>query len=187
MAGTWFTTLADGMYAEIDGVRSPCHIFTDYRALPNGGHRQIKVDQKWVLAHRVAFTLHHGREPDGQLLRHLCNHPACINPKHLKGGTDRENAADRIAARKVRAVEGAAADELRCVVVEDGSLHDPERLVAAWELSVCLNAGFDAEALASAFDFNIFGQPELTTEVIFKTVEECPPPGPAEWAEGAAP
>lgn len=32
------------------------------------------------------------------MVRHLCNHPACINPRHWDVGTHAANVADRVAA-----------------------------------------------------------------------------------------
>lgn len=45
-----------------------------------------------MLAHRAA--IHHMTErrvTKRTVVMHLCNNPACVNPAHLKGGTQRKN------------------------------------------------------------------------------------------------
>ncbi len=40
------------------------------------------------------------------IVRHLCNNPLCVNPKHLAAGSAKENAADRTAAGRTDTVSG---------------------------------------------------------------------------------
>lgn len=50
-----------------------------------------------LLAHRIAFALHHQREPMPSLIiRHSCDNPPCCNPAHLLEGTHADNTADMI-------------------------------------------------------------------------------------------
>lgn len=47
-------------------------------------------------AHVFAWVLVNGREPNpGMIIRHTCDIPACVNPKHLIEGTHQDNALDR--------------------------------------------------------------------------------------------
>jgi hypothetical protein len=51
-----------------------------------------------ILAHRVAWMLHHKRDiPPGMVVMHECDTPRCCKPAHLKLGTQQENIADRVA------------------------------------------------------------------------------------------
>ena len=47
---------------------------------------------KYIGVHRVAFFVHNGYWP--KIVMHTCDYPCCCNPKHLKGGTQKENIAD---------------------------------------------------------------------------------------------
>jgi len=52
-----------------------------------------------ILAHRLAWALANGRDPDeGLIVCHRCNNPPCCNPKHLYLGTPQDNTNDMIKA-----------------------------------------------------------------------------------------
>lgn len=46
-------------------------------------------------AHRYSWEALNGPVPEGLVIRHLCNNPSCVNPHHLKPGTQRENIIDK--------------------------------------------------------------------------------------------
>ena len=54
-------------------------------------------------AHRVAYLIKTGNSPE--VVMHLCDEPACCNPAHLAGGSQRENMRDR--NRKDRQAKGS--------------------------------------------------------------------------------
>jgi hypothetical protein len=47
-------------------------------------------------AHRVAYEVHVGPIPHGRSILHSCDTPACIEPSHLRPGTQAENGQDVI-------------------------------------------------------------------------------------------
>lgn len=66
-------------------------------AKKESGHGRLAYQKQQVPAHRLALILYSGLEPDGlQALHGRCHDPACINPLHLRWGTQSENMLDRI-------------------------------------------------------------------------------------------
>ncbi len=47
-----------------------------------------------VRAHRYAYAVAFGEIPEGAVICHKCDTPACVNPSHLFAGSVRDNARD---------------------------------------------------------------------------------------------
>jgi hypothetical protein len=47
-----------------------------------------------VRAHRFSYQIAHGPIPHGQVIRHRCDTPTCVNPAHLLPGTHADNVQD---------------------------------------------------------------------------------------------
>jgi len=74
-------------------------------ARQTAGYGEFAAGNKTVLAHRLAYSLFYGCEiPASKVVRHLCNNPACCNPKHLALGTQADNMQDKV--RSGRQVKG---------------------------------------------------------------------------------
>jgi len=62
---------------------------------PAGYGRAVR-DGRVVVAHRRAYEYAVGPIPDGMDLLHSCDNPPCVNPAHLRPGTDADNARDKV-------------------------------------------------------------------------------------------
>lgn len=65
------------------------------------------ADGKTWLAHRYAYTISVGPIPEGMLVCHHCDVPACVNPSHFFIGTDADNNHDMESKGRGRHPSGA--------------------------------------------------------------------------------
>jgi hypothetical protein len=82
-------------WASVEKQENGCWIFK--RGGPVYG--RLRIGGKTQLAHVVSWKYHNGVIPDSFVVMHDCpagDNPRCVNPAHLKIGTQKENAQDKI-------------------------------------------------------------------------------------------
>ena len=110
-------TVSERLLAKLDLDTKPgCWLWTKYKN--NCGYGTIGVNGKLQLAHRVSWQLHNPTQPipPGMCVLHECDVRNCVNPEHLKLGTNQDNVQDRV--RRGRSAKG----------LKHGAYTHPERL-----------------------------------------------------------
>lgn len=123
-------------YFSVPEPNSGCRLWLG--ATDAAGYGKIRHYGPMAAAHRVSWQIAFGPIPNGLIICHKCDVPACINPAHLFLGTHADNAADRdIKGRRI---------------APRGERNPLSKLTAAEVRSIRLDARRQADI---AFDFGI--------------------------------
>lgn len=62
----------------------------------SGGYGKFQLNGKVHLAHRYSYWTSNGPLPINSVVRHICDNPKCVNPRHLVIGSQVDNVKDRV-------------------------------------------------------------------------------------------
>lgn len=82
--------------------------------------------QRHTRAHRWIFEQIHGPVPDGMVIMHVCDHPWCVNPNHLRLGTPLDNNDDKVAKGRHARLWGTPLKRSRQTHCKHGHEFTPE-------------------------------------------------------------
>lgn len=74
-------------------IQNSCWICLSHKL--NKGYPRIRYNGKQFQMHRFIYIYFNRKIPKNKVLRHSCDNPLCINPKHLILGTVLDNIKDR--------------------------------------------------------------------------------------------
>lgn len=60
------------------------------------GYARFGHSGKVELAHRFSYNIHNPPLKKGECVLHQCDNPKCVNPAHLKAGSRKDNANERV-------------------------------------------------------------------------------------------
>ena len=81
-----------------------------------------------IRPHRFSYFLANGEIPDDKVVMHTCDVPLCVNPNHLRLGTQRENILD--ASKKGRIANGSRQGNSKLTEADVGAIRRSERTTA---------------------------------------------------------
>jgi len=92
MASKWNDPLHN--FHEHVYITDECWLWTG--CLDKNGYGIGAINTKKIAAHRVSWLLYYGDIKDGHYILHNCHNPSCVNPLHLRQGTQYDNIQDQI-------------------------------------------------------------------------------------------
>jgi Pectobacterium phage endonuclease len=106
------------------GPDGDCWRWTGKLDKRSGGYGKAVIGRnRSVVAHRLSYVLHKGDLPHRNVVRHLCNNSACVNPDHLEPGNHLANMRDKYMSgrsKQERGYPNTVAWRLREVATERG-------------------------------------------------------------------
>lgn len=93
----YYNSIYDRFWSKVDkGGPDDCW---NWKAATSGGYGTFSLGYEHFnerKAHRISYTLQNGSIPKGMVVMHTCDNTRCVNPNHLKVGTNFDNMRDMV-------------------------------------------------------------------------------------------
>ena len=94
-----------------------CWLWNGSKNKIRGNYGRFNYSNKLWLAHRLSWVIHNGIDvPKGFVVMHICDNTPCVNPSHLRLGTQKDNVRD--AFQKKRMVGSSGSKNGRSILLE---------------------------------------------------------------------
>lgn len=78
----------------------------------SSGYGQFWVNRNKIGAHQFSFIYYNERDlKSGDVVMHICDNKLCVNPKHLKIGTQKDNIHDMLSKGRQRKIKTYSSGE----------------------------------------------------------------------------
>jgi hypothetical protein len=94
------------------------------RHIGKSGYHEAGVNGKILRVHRIVAEIVYGAAPKGHFALHSCDIKTCVNPDHLRWGTQKQNMEDAVKRKRVRTGQNASWSKLTWEMVEELRLID---------------------------------------------------------------
>lgn len=108
-------TPAERFWSQVDVTADPERCWLWLGKTMGKGYPRRKYEGAMRIGSHIAWHLTYGRFPQGDVLRHICDTPQCVNPRHLIEGTVMDNIRDRQERQRQARGEKAATSRLRAI------------------------------------------------------------------------
>lgn len=103
-------------------TKAGCHECISH-AKNGGGYVKVRVKGQAMYLHRYVYERAYGKIPDGMVVMHTCDNPACCNVKHMQLGTLDDNNKDRAAKNRT-------SRKHQCKRPQNGEMNKSSKLTA---------------------------------------------------------
>lgn len=91
-------TIEDRFLSRFTKVVSECWFWLAQK--DKDGYGILSGNNSNTRAHRYSFEKYNGKILSGNVIRHTCDNPSCVNPKHLLQGTTKQNCEDMLERKR---------------------------------------------------------------------------------------